>query len=406
MHILFLSNWYPYPASNGSKLRIFNLLRGLSQHHTITLVSFVDADDQPDPHSPLHRFCAAVHTVPKKLFAPDSLRAKAGFFSRNPRSVLDKFSPDMAQLIADVVVTTDIDLVIASQVDMAGYRRYFADLPAIFEEVEVGVLYEQMATAVTWQQHLRHQLTWQKHRGYLQRLLRTYDGVTVVSAQEAALLQKTGIASKPVTVVPNGVDAASYQTETAVPQPNTLIFTGSFSFRPNYDAMVWFVGEVLPLVRAAVPDVRLIITGKHGNRPLPSLDNVELAGFVDDVRPYIQNSWVSIAPILSGGGTRLKILEAMAAGTPVVATSKGAEGINVTDGIEMFIADTPQAQADAIIRLLRDADLRQQMAAKARQIVQNQYDWSVIVPTLLAEVNRIMKLEPKQVARETAVLTL
>jgi glycosyltransferase involved in cell wall biosynthesis len=390
VRILFLSAWFPYPADNGSKIRIFNLIRGLSQEHHVTLLSFTDETRHGLIPAELRQICQEVQVVPKKSFSPLSLKARLGFFSLTPRSVLDTFSSEMAELIRRSLTTTHFDVIIASQVMMAGYSRFFSGLPALFEEIELGVLYEQRSKAESLVHRFRHGLTWTKHRRYLARLLRGFRAGTVVSRQEHRLLCGAAIeGSKPIEVIPNCVNVAEYEDFQAAPRPNTLIFTGSFSYFANYQAMRWFTSEVLPNIRAEIPDVRLTVTGNHANRPLPQAQDVELAGYVEDVRPYIAGSWVSLAPIWTGGGTRLKILEAMALCTPVVATSKGAEGIDVLDEENILIADTPQAFADAVTRLLRDPGLRQRLVDNAYRLVCRKYDWAAVMPRFVSLVERV-----------------
>lgn len=148
MRILFLSPWYPYPTNNGSKLRIFNLLRGLAQQHEVTLLSFAD-QPQADQNSPeLRSLCSEVQVVPWKPFQPRSWRARLGFFSLTPRSVIDTFSPEMKQRIKQALTERSYDLVIASQAGMAGYGSYFGGLAALFEEVELGVPYESFIRSI------------------------------------------------------------------------------------------------------------------------------------------------------------------------------------------------------------------------------------------------------------------
>ncbi len=389
MRILFLSRWFPYPPGNGSKLRIYNLLRGLGAQHDITLLSFTEAaDDEPDIAG-LQESCRAVHTVQWKPFDPHGWRARLGMFSVKPRSVVDTFSPEMARRIETILATESIALIIASQIDMAMYSPYFQGIPAIFEELEVGVLVEQFTRATSLLTRLRYGLTWAKHRRYVRTLLHRFAACTVVSNQERQLLIKTVGDICPITVIPNGVDLASYGTVHEKPHPNTLIFIGAFSYSPNYQAMVWFLGEVLPLIQTQIPDAHLTITGHHGHRPLPAAKNVTLTGFVDDIRPLVARSWASIVPLHTGGGTRLKILEAMALKTPVVATSKGAEGIGAHAEADLLIADEPQAFAETVIRLLTDGKLREQLASNAFCLVQKKYDWGVILPRYFDLIERI-----------------
>jgi glycosyltransferase involved in cell wall biosynthesis len=153
--------------------------------------------------------------------------------------------------------------------------------------------------------------------------------------------------------------------------------------------MTWFLQEVYPRIRAQAPDVSLTITGDHAGLPLPPADHVTLTGFVDDVRPLIAAAWVSLVPLRVGGGTRLKILEAMALGTPVVATSKGAEGLDAQHGEHLLIANGPEAFAESVIRLLQEPGLRRRMADNAYQLVQEKYDMAALMPRFLDLVERV-----------------
>ncbi|MGD8750761.1 MAG: glycosyltransferase, partial [Anaerolineales bacterium] len=317
MQILFLSRWFPYPPANGSKLRVYNLLRGLADHHDVTLLSF---SDQPDVDSNTHALdsiCRDAQVVQWEGFDTRSLRAHLGYLSLNPRSVVDTFSSELKQRLQQLLDTVDFDLIIASQIDMAGYSKYFGDVPALFDEVELGVLYEQFARAPSLWPRLRHALTWAKHRRYLASVLNNFLACTVVSDQEYQIITCAVRGYRSIEVIPNCVDLASYRGVRETHRSRNLIFTGSLSYYPNYEAMLWFLQKVYPRIQMNVLDVRLVITGNHGGRVLPPASNVDLTGFVDDVRPIISSSTISLVPLHTGGGTRLKILEAMALRTPV-----------------------------------------------------------------------------------------
>ncbi len=389
MRILFLSRWFPYPPSNGSKLRIFNLLRGLAQVHEVTLLSFADQLEVDAGAAELRAVCRQVQVLPWKAYNPNSRRARLGFLSLTPRFVVDTYSQEMGRHIEALLAADNYDLVIASQLDMAVYSRCFGRTPALFEEVEVGVLYENFVRAESLWPRLRHGLTWAKHRRYLASLLQDFQLATVVSDRERDLLAAQVNGHRPVEVIPNCVDLTSYQAIQGVPESDTLIFTGSFTYQPNYEAMRWFVGQVYPHIQAEAPAVRLQITGNHADLPLPPARGVSLTGFVADVRPLLRRAWVSVAPLHTGGGTRLKILEAMALGTPVVATSKGAEGLDVQAGQHLLIADTPQDFAAQVIRLLREPGLRRRLAENGQQLVQQRYDWAGVLPRFLDLVDQV-----------------
>lgn len=402
MKILFLSAWHPYPPNNGSKMRIYHLLRGLAQEHEIELIAFVRDAQECNDEAPaaLSDLCQRVQTVPWKPFRPQSWRARAAFLNPKPRAVVDTFSQEMARSIRRTLDDGQFNVVIASEIAMAGYASVFSDHPAVFEDIETGVLYEQYAHAKSSRDRLRYGLTWAKHSRYLRRLLRHFRACTVVSETERCLLRRHVLnghsdqrpdgeeqnsEGQPlkVLVVPNCVDVSQYASVSGDVQPYTLIFSGALTYEPNYEAMVWFLQDVYPIIRAQHPDVSLLITGQPVDRPLPPARNVTLTGFVDDVRPLIAGAAVSIAPIWTGAGTRLKILEAMALHTPVVSTSKGAEGLDVTHNKNILLADTPQAFAQAVLSLLDQESRCHDLAEEAFYLVQQKYDWSRALPPFI-----------------------
>lgn len=379
MRILFLSRWYPYPPDNGSKIRVSGLLRGLCERHDVTLVSFRDpAEAAAPPPSPGP---VEVRTCPYREFRAGSGRALAGLLSPTPRFLIDTYSVEMEQLITSAVAQTAFDVVIASQLSMASYHRLFRGIPAIFEEVELGAFWPDRDATQEWTDRLRREITWAKHRRYTARLVEHFACCTVASEVERQLLATTAPGYKAVHVVPNSVDTTA--TSPIARDPNALIFTGSMRFAPNREAATWFVDEVLPLVSARVPSVRMTITGEPGPVPFQSRPEVTLAGHVADVRPLVAASAVSLAPIRVGGGTRLKILEAMAARTPVVSTTKAAEGLDARDGEHLLVADTPGAFAEAVCRLLQDPREAAAMADRAWQLCHERYDARVVASTLV-----------------------
>ena len=252
----------------------------------------------------------------------------------------------------------------------------------------MGIYHEQLAQAASFKSRLRYRLTLGKQANYLRELLQYFHTCTVVSEPERELVKTAVPGYQNVEVIPNCMNLADYDQVRVEKRPNSLIFTGSFTYHVNHQAMEWFVGEVNPLVQAQIPDVQLSITGDHANLPLPPANNVTLTGFVDDIRSWIASSCISLAPIFMGGGTRLKILEAMALRTPVVATSKGAEGLDVQHGKHLLLADTPQAFADAVVRLLQDPDLYQTIANNGYQLIAEKYDWPSVTPHFLTLVQR------------------
>jgi len=390
MKILFLSRWFPYPMNNGSKIRIYNLLRGLSQHHDVTLLSFVDQPGVSPDAFKVWEICSEIVTVPWKEFDPNTFRARLAFLNLKPRSIVDTFSPEMAQTIMRTLDEQSYDLVIASQLQMAAYYPYFRGVSAIFEEFEIGLFHDR-AFSSGGRMRLRQALTWFKLRRYLSRLLDSFQVCTVASEQERQLLVRNfpGF-KKQIVLIPNCLNLDEYGSISTEKKKNTLIFSGPFKYHANYDAMLWFVGEVFPLILEQVPDTQLIITGDHADLPLPSSKSITLTGYVDDIKSLISSCSVSIAPLLDGGGTRLKILEAMALGTPVVATAKGAEGLDATDDEHLLLANSPADFAECVIKLLNDENLCLHLATNANRLVQEKYNWGRILSDYSMLINTVV----------------
>ncbi len=402
MRILFLSRWYPYPANNGSKLRIWNLLRALGQRHAVTLISFIDpAEGQPDLNG-LQEWVREVHTVAWREFDPGSPRALLGFFALAPRWIVDTFSPQMAERIRQTLRSQKYDLVIASQVIMGAYARYFEDVPAILEEVELGVYFQQQDRASNPFQKFRRSLTVLKLRVYLKTLLRRFSGYTVVSEPEKKLLESILLDSEQIRVIPNCVELDDYRDVPLTKNENSLIYTGSFRYYVNYEAMQWFAQEVFPLILMEIPSAQLTITGDPAGKRVEPAAQIHLVGLVPDVRPLVASARVSLAPIQTGGGTRLKILEAMALRSPVVSTTKGAEGLAVRAGEHLLVADRPQDFADAVLQLLKDESLRKTIAEAGYRLVEEKYNWRKVLIPFMAWIESISPARSRSGSRQNA----
>jgi len=381
MKILFLSRWFPYPANNGSKIRIFNLLKYLANYHEIDLISFHTGNITTEQIVTMQQYCQQVKAIPYQEFNPNSVKSKLAFLSPTPRSFIDTYNPDMSKAIESNLQQNHYEIVIASQFDMAFYTASINNIPVIFEEIELTTYYEEYINQTEWFKKIRSRLMWWKRTRYTAKLLAKVAGCTVVSHEEQSRIQQIAPHYNTISVISNGVDVKHYQDDFGSPNPDTLVYAGALSFYANFDAMEYFIGEILPIIQEKRPDVKLAITGKHDENltnQLPHNDSVIFTGYLDDIRPTIAQSWLSIAPLRLGGGTRLKILEALAAGTPVVSTQKGAEGLSLTPYQEILIADTPAEFATAVIQLLADATLRQRLSQAGRQAVAAEYDWQII----------------------------
>jgi glycosyltransferase involved in cell wall biosynthesis len=385
VRILFLSGWFPYPPDNGSRIRVFNLVKQLSSSHEIDLLSFAQGPVSKERLAKMQAYCRSIHIVPYQEFDPNRLKALLGFFSTQPRVVVDTYSPQMQALVEKVSADNSFDVVVSSQMCCAPYALLLKQTPRVFEEVELAVGYERLIRQQSLLRRVRFGLTWWKLSRFMARLLHRFEGCTVVSKQERDLVMKVVPDYGPLAVVPNGVDLDRYAGDFGAPQPDTLIYSGALTYGANFDAMMHFLSDILPLIKTRRPDVILRITGRTDGVAvdrLPLGNGAELTGYLDDIRPAIAQSWICVVPLRIGGGTRLKILEAMALGTPVVSTSKGAEGLEVTPDEDILIADGPTEFADVVLRLLGDQALRAKLSANGRRLVERRYSWGTCAQEL------------------------
>ncbi len=393
MRVLFLSRWYPYPPDNGSKIRIGNLLRALCESDDVTLLSFSEAGDPGKGGNRTGPLPRRIITCPCREYNPYSWRALRGYMGMTPRYIADTYSMEMDALIRDAVRCGSYDVVVASELSMASYHRCFSGLPAVFDDIELGLYYPDTKSRLPlslsgW----RKRLTWEKHRRYVARVVAPFRSCTVVSQRERALLAEIAPRYDSIYVVPNCIDVAGCARRASDRVVNSLIFVGSFAYSVNYDGMAWFLREIYPLIRAEVPGARLTITGDPDGRPPLTGPDVMQTGRVADVHALIAASAVSIVPIRSGGGTRLKILESVASGTPVVTTSKGVEGLDLRSGEHLLIADTPDEFAKAVIRLLSEPDYARSIAENALRVVRERYDRAAVLPEFTHLVHRVAEV--------------
>ena len=241
-----------------------------------------------------------------------------------------------------------------------------------------------------------------------ERTLARFDGVLAVSDADRETLHALypGAIRQPVHVVPTGVDTEFFSPAPSEPGSRNLVFTGSMDWLPNEDAMNYFCRDILPLVRAEQPDVTLSIVGRTPTpavKRLAEVPGVTVTGRVDDVRPYMKAAAVYVVPLRIGGGTRLKIFEAMSMAKAVVSTTVGAEGLPVTSGGNAMLADQPASFARAIVELLRDVDRRAALESAARALVVEHYDWSAVAGSLESALVRFAALRPAQGERQVSL---
>jgi len=398
--LLFLTPQLPHPPRQGTALRNWGLISHLATRgHEIGLLSF--DDDGAEPSTELRRACARVRRVrvPQRS-GGDRLRTLVA--STLPDMAWRLWSLEFRDALVELLQEMRPDAVQVEGIELARYLFDERVAPlltrVVFDDHNCEYLLQQRA----FLSDLRRPLRWHgaaysavqslRLRAFEQRVLQRADDVLCVSEQDRRVLSALAPTAR-VHVVCNGIDVADYaaSAETAAPVAeladgeSALVFTGKMDFRPNIDAALWFAREVLPEVARAVPNVKLLLVGQKPGVRLDALradPRVCITGAVPHVQPYIGAASVYVAPLLAGGGTRFKLLEAMAMSRAVVSTRLGAEGFEVESGRELVLADAAREFAQAVIALLTDEQRRAALGARAREFVERSYDWSAIVPKL------------------------
>src|SRR5262245_19787881 len=389
VHILWLKSDLLVPLDKGGKLRTWHLMRHLARRHEITYLSFADPGVRTQDIVEMGHVASRIVTVRREEAPKGSLR----FYTGVARHVIDPLPYAVAKYRSDAYRSTllklleepPVDLIVCDFLVPAVNLPDRLPCPAVLfthnVEAEIWRRHtEQQTSAIRrWLYGLQHKRMLDFERGTLAR----FDAVLAVSEQDRQTIDQLypGAARRPAFVVPTGVDVSYFSQEESRTNRPRLIFTGSMDWLPNEDAMTFFCRDVLPIIRARVPDVELTISGREptrGVRNLAAQHGVVVTGRVDDIRPFVRDAAVYVVPLRIGGGTRLKIFEAMAMGKAVVSTAIGAEGLPVTNGRDIVIADEASAFADAVVRLMRDAAARRALEGAARKLVVEKYDWSAV----------------------------
>ncbi len=404
--ILILTPQFPYPPqaltgrSQGTTLRNFNLIAGLAQRHTVDLLTFIeegeDATDLARGMALLNAHCRTIVTARSPVRSTQQ-RALDVVRTPLPDMALRLDTPEMHARLTEMLSASTHDVLQVEGIEMAPYalRLPRTDRPfLVFDNHNAEYLLQKRNFQTDVQQPRRwigaaySLVQWQKLAAYERNICREADHVVVVSeADRQALLEL--MPNLDATVVPNGVDLEFYKPGVVgapdVMRPGALVFTGKMDYRPNVDAVLWFADAVLPRIKARCPETHFWVVGQQPHDRLAALagrPDVTITGRVPDVRPYIAGAGAYVVPLRIGGGTRLKVLEAMAMGQALVSTHMGCDGFDFTDGQEVRFADTPEAFADAIEDVLRDREAAAALGRNARAYVEANYGWDAIIPWL------------------------
>lgn len=394
--ILFLTPQMPYPPEQGAAIRNYHLIVQVATQHDVALLSFAQQVGQGA--GPLAELCRPLIQVPMPPQRTARERLRFLLTTGKPDMAFRLYSPAYAQALQELLRREPFDIVQVEGLEMACYvpliRGWLGERSPklILDEYNAEYVLQQRAFEADlrsprrWPESFYSFIQWRRLERFEREICGLVDRVLVVSEADAKALRRLVKGLEPV-IVPNGVDTTRYHPGLpALPlERPALLFTGKMDFRPNCDAMLWFHRHVWPLVRARAPHAHLYVVGKDPPprfKPLQDDPSVTVSGYVPDILPYFGSADVYIVPLRVGGGTRLKVLEAMAAGLPLVSTTLGVEGIALSPGKHALLADTPQAFAEAILSLLADPERRRALGAAARQFVLEHYDWRLIVPRL------------------------
>jgi glycosyltransferase involved in cell wall biosynthesis len=388
VRILWLKTELLHPVDKGGKIRTYQMLKALKREHHITYLTLDDGTAAEDAAARAEEYCHELVRIPHRTREKFSV----GFYAElalNLVSPLPYFmkkyeSDEMRREVAARARSADFDVLVCDFLNPAVNVPFDLPLPT--------VLFQHNVEAMIWKRHYEvqsHPLKkaylygqWRKAFAYERAACRRFRQVVTVSRDDTETIRRDyGVES--VSDVPTGVDTQFFRpTEDVKVEPNSLVFTGSMDWLPNEDAIQFFTREVMPLVRARLPQVKLTVVGRKPYASLLELSrrdpSIVVTGRVEDVRPYMERAAAYVVPIRIGGGTRLKIYEAMAMEKPVVSTTIGAEGLPLNDGADLLLADTPRAFADAVVRVLTDERLARALGAHAAATVREQFGWEKV----------------------------
>ncbi|WP_162909227.1 glycosyltransferase family 4 protein [Aggregatilinea lenta] len=379
--VLMITPYLPFPPTSGGRSRTYNLVSHLRYDYDITLVCFGRPEETAHDLSPLRALCDLI--VVDRARSPGTIKAVwLSLTSLKPVTMRLYHTSEMERTIRRVLDEQRIDLIHVESFYM------LANLP---QELAVPVLLSEPAIEfVAWRRHAQVATPWFTRPGIALESVkmrlwepRAWADATVVgvmSPVDAASVKKATPGVMTV-LAPNGVDTEYFRPDPGLPRDSqTAVYMGDYKYFPNVDAVLYFAQTILPLIRAERPDFELVLLGKDAPPEIRVLaddpaSGVALVGLVDDTRPYLQGSALFVCPLRSGSGTRFKLLEALACGCPVVTTPVGCEGLGATDGKHMLIRESPQAFADAVLSILNNSGLGQDIGEHGREWVVRHHAW-------------------------------
>lgn len=399
MRLLFLTETIPYPLDSGGRIKTYNTLKILSDEHSVECHALVRDARHLTFATDLQRVAAgvALHGVPRS-WRHEAACAALSQATGTPFLLRRHFYPRVFGQIRAACSRHAFDAVYCDHLSMLEYGRRL-DLPVVLDahNVEFEIVRRHATTLGRSPVRVFAEREWRRLERYERRWYPACRLIFAVSEVDGRQIRSLAGPSVPVVVVPIAIDTAALRPASPVEQPR-ILFVGGLHWPPNADAVVFFVKEIFPIVKAAVPDATFVVVGRHHERlarRLGPVPGVEFAGHVDDVGPYFDGCRVMVVPIRAGSGMRVKIVDALARGVATVATTVGCEGIDVVPGEHLLVADEPRPFAAAVVRVLSDDALARSFAGAARSLAVASYDVSVTRARVLEALRGALSPAPR-----------
>ena len=381
MSILFLTPRFPYPPLKGDSLRSYHQLRALSREHEITLLSLAEEPVSEDDYRQVSAFCERVIVVPLPKWQA-RLNMGLGLLSRQPLQVRYYSSGTFRRQLRATLEAEQFDVVHATLIRMLPYVWDLRSPPVVVDLIDsLSLNLAARFRGARGLKRLAYRLEYRRVRAYERDVVRHFPELVISSpADRHALASLGGVSGDHITVIPNGVDVDSFPFQgEGGRETETLVFTGNMGYPPNEEAVLWFAGEVWPLLRAERPAMRFQVVGTGPGDRVRALaldvPGIEVLGQVPDVTTYLHRATIAVCPMRTGSGIQNKVLEAMAAGTPVVATPLANRGVRAVPGRDLIVASDAPHFASAVLRLMEDPSERARLAASGRAFVETHFRW-------------------------------
>ncbi len=386
MKILFLTPYVPYPLNNGGLIRVHHLLLNLGREHDVTAICMEpDNDAQAQGIDIFKNHGVQIETVPvarsqkkelKRLYQLQSL------VSPKPYQYKQYHSKAMQDAVSKHLNDGNYDLLMVEFSQM-GYYELNTDIPSFVDQhnVEYEIMHRTYETEKSPLRKILAYSEWKKYSKQEIENCEKFTGCLTTSQRDAEILQQRS-PGMDCHVIPNGVDSEFFRADDSEIDPNMVLFTGTISYYPNTEGILWFYKNIWPLIIAENPDATFCIAGKAPPPEVQAIADsdpaVTATGMVDDMRDYYNKAAVVVVPLRVGGGTRLKILEGMSMSKAIVSTSVGAEGIDHTNGNDILLKDTPEEFSTAVLTVMKNKALRQKLESGGRSLVEAKYDWRAV----------------------------